>query len=558
MSESLELFLQWANEHNAQVTSGLKFRRNEQGISCFTSKQISGELLRVPEEITITPLLASQVFDITLKGNRTSLTQLLLTKLRFDPQKTICDGTDLKNFFKPYLDILPTAAEIGSPLFYGVERQMIEGTDLSLTVDREIKKHLDDWYSVVQRVYAKLRPPTYDEEIKFYEVLKQGKPGHFASYLNNPTSWTSFPAYLWSCAIFRSRAFPFILNKDKAQDLNEAVLLPIFDLLNHDDQKAKVNWDFEDGQYIFRTQEPLEKDVEVFNSYGPKTNEELLLSYGFALEDNPNDKSTLSLRIPEDQVANAIKFGVHLKNNEVAFDITKSNPLPESLVTLFCFLLKNASETVVTLRNKLEGLKYLTSVLQQKLDVLKPVKVQGSIDARIIKNAKIYRNTQKQLFQLCFQECVKLEKVLLKEYKPLSFKTIYKNDKGFASALLLIFGITSYEQLSKTDDLDRVLILWIIRCGNKKYYKEKNLFPDMVAQMYQSVAQNITVTKKDIQNNIPVYKALFPSIAEKVPEVFGKGDWGIKNFVIAEEVRDKMCFERKASGEVFFLQDIKA
>lgn len=557
MSNSLEALINWCISHGAFISDSVEFKRTEAGISCFATGEITGdELFKIPQQLTITPTLAQKVFGIQLKGNRNSLTQLLLSKLRFDTAETNFDGRDLKEWFKAYLDILPSGQEIGTPMFWGVERELIKGTDAVLTVDRDIKKHLDEWYSVVKTVDPKMRPSTYEEELKFYEVLKQGKPEHFASYLNNPTSWTSFPAYLWSCAIFNSRAFPFILNEDKAQELNEAFLIPVFDLLNHDDDKAKVKWGMQGDNYTFKSEQKLNPGDEVFNSYGPKTNEELLLSYGFTLEDNRNEKTSISLRIPEEQVADAIKFGVEMTTHNVSFDITKDEPLPQQLIVLFCFLLKNSSENVITLRNKLEGLKYLTDVLQQKLDGLKPAKA-GSIDARIVKNAKIYKNSHKQLFQMSFEECTKLEKSLLKQHKPLSFKTIYKNDKAFANALLLIFGITSYEQLSKTDDLHRVLILWIIRCANKKHYTEKNIFPELVSETYQSCAQNIGVTRKDIEENIPVYKALFPAIAQKVPEVFGKGDWGIRQFVIAEDVRDKICFERKTSGEVFFLQDVR-
>ncbi len=37
------------------------------------------------------------------------------------------------------------------------------------------------------------------------------------------------------------------------------------------------------------------KDEQVFNNYGPKSNAELILGYGFALEDNPEDSLVLKL-----------------------------------------------------------------------------------------------------------------------------------------------------------------------------------------------------------------------------------------------------------------------
>lgn len=45
----------------------------------------------------------------------------------------------------------------------------------------------------------------------------------------------------------------------------------------------------------FLNPQPIAPHTEVFNNYGPKSNEELLLSYGFVIPDNPDD--TLILRL---------------------------------------------------------------------------------------------------------------------------------------------------------------------------------------------------------------------------------------------------------------------
>lgn len=50
----------------------------------------------------------------------------------------------------------------------------------------------------------------------------------------------------------------------------------------------------------FQTPQAISAGNEVFNNYGPKSNEEFLLSYGFVLDDNPDDTLILRLGAPDD------------------------------------------------------------------------------------------------------------------------------------------------------------------------------------------------------------------------------------------------------------------
>ena len=44
----------------------------------------------------------------------------------------------------------------------------------------------------------------------------------------------------------------------------------------------------------------VQQGEEVFNCYGPKGNEELLLSFGFVVDDNPTDSTAVSVGLPPD------------------------------------------------------------------------------------------------------------------------------------------------------------------------------------------------------------------------------------------------------------------
>lgn len=108
-----------------------------------------------------------------------------------------------------------------------------------------------------------------------------------------------------------SRAFPSsILSPNPslvASPSTYPVLIPGLDLLNHKRGQA-VSWivscqDTSTSDTISLVAHPKpEPDsetashlVEVFNNYGPKSNDELILGYGFSIQDNPDDTITLQI-----------------------------------------------------------------------------------------------------------------------------------------------------------------------------------------------------------------------------------------------------------------------
>lgn len=570
MAENLATFLQWAKDNGAVTHPGIDFKHDENsGTSAiWTSSDVfdsTEDLIEVPSELTINPTLAEAFFgkDMVPSGNRNGLTQLLLAKLRFDTNDTVTSGKNLSEFFKPYLNILPSGKESGCPHFWdGDEIALLQKTDVPARLLRETREAMTLWHTTISALPESLRPETYNEDITFYKTGIESKELVFASYYNNPIGWTSFPAFLWAHVMFTSRGFPYFLGDHKARDLNEAMLLPVFDLLNHN-AKTEVKWGVKDEDaavkiFTFKTEQKLRKGDEIWNSYGPKTNEELLLGYGFVVDGNEAEKAMLVLQLPESEVIRANNDGLNLPSGPIYHTLTREDSLPENLITLFMLLSRlNSTGSFKNLRNRLEALQRLPDILSQKLEVHKFGKAKGSIPPSIVKTVKIYKSNQKQIFQLAFEKAAKLEKELLKQYKPLSFKTVFKNDKTFANSLLVVFGITSYEQLAKSDDLDRALILWIIRCANKKHYDDTNVLPLWINQKFQDIARKIKITKEDVQENIPLYKALFPNLEQRVPEIYKKGDWSIKNFIIAERVIKELCFTREASKEVFFIEEIK-
>ncbi|KAF2753879.1 SET domain-containing protein [Pseudovirgaria hyperparasitica] len=95
----------------------------------------------------------------------------------------------------------------------------------------------------------------------------------------------------WAAQLYSSRGFTSThIFPDITPPLS--ILFPVIDFLNHSND-AKVTWAFTpranpDGFYL-ETNQSHKRGDQVFNNYGPKSNEELMLGYGFCIKNNPFD-----------------------------------------------------------------------------------------------------------------------------------------------------------------------------------------------------------------------------------------------------------------------------
>lgn len=125
--------------------------------------------------------------------------------------------------------------------------------------------------------------------------LTEADPVHF------PPDLFCLHGLLWAHASCTSRAFPLWLAPG-AEDRQHVLflLLPLLDMFNHR-SGAPISWSpCQGGGVEFRLPagaEPLAVGDEVWNYYGPKSNEELLLNYGFCEAGNQNDCVNLLLRV---------------------------------------------------------------------------------------------------------------------------------------------------------------------------------------------------------------------------------------------------------------------
>lgn len=570
----LQNCLQWAQDNGAFIDPKISFRiTQDAGVAAFINEKFSPRpdqaLIRVPESLLITSQQALQEFPqgADEKSLLNSITQLYLSKLKFGP-----DAVHLKSFYKPYLDVLPL--ELPQPYFWFTDEIVnLHGTDVYLTMRDTLNKLAKEWMGLCQ--VLSIEHATQDEQ---FLLLFEGNPEaavvpleKFCAHINSckleTLEWNSFAAYLWSHCIFNSRAFPrVILNNasTKSSDLNEGFLYPIVDLLNHKND-IPVKWQMnEHNELCFMSQSGgFSANDELFNNYGNISNEKCLLNYGFWDSSNKYDFSRLTLKLPA-ALTNGLpidfkKSGNYVSEDEetviLQFKLQPSGPLPAKLLPLFTYLSKLKSEETPTVRSVLEGIDQLTSVVSQRLLFYKNFKIKTSSNQKlrphIVKLIKLYYQDNKKILNVTVEKLSVLQKKIFsanKEYS-LSFKTIFKNDQKFANSLLLIFGAISYEDLITKDCLNDALLLWIVKSVNDTTNKQESF----IKQMFKQVSDSIVIQKEDVMEYLPFYKKYFPNLAERIPEIYNIGEWGIRQFIVADTVIDRLVWIRKSNNEPIFL-----
>lgn len=178
------------------------------------------------------------------------------------------------SFWHPYISTLPQPDSISSwslpPFWPDEDFQFLEGTNAAVAA-QEIQNNTKRDYKLARK------------------ILKE----------EGFENWQDYTRHLfnWAFSIFASRSFrPSLVTPATVQEReipgntridDFSMLLPVYDIINHD-MKASVRWEVDDQSGAsetcrFITFDSYEPGEQVFNTYGKKTNSELLLSYGFML-----------------------------------------------------------------------------------------------------------------------------------------------------------------------------------------------------------------------------------------------------------------------------------
>lgn len=598
-TEKLNKLIDWATQNGTIINQAIEFKVDKSnGIYATLANpdKIKSwdeeKLISVPSNLLITKKLALESFGSKINDekitNPNALTQMYLCQLKFQTEHQSESLASKQKFFGNYIDLLPTS--LSHPYFWPLDKlELLKKTDIYITVRQTLTSLIAEWKDILNicdiKPYEKDNGNINELITKEFDLNDQDTSNLVFQYIQDSVKqlskdpsnihWNSFFAYLWSFCIFNSRAFPeIILNSNDITNINQAVLMPIIDLLNHKNN-TKVKWIYaKDDQKVnffsnvenFTNRKKENPNNELFNNYGDKSNEELLLGYGFVEESNNFDFCRLTLRLEDQLLKDAkLKQGIKLTHENlialgcVQFKLSMNEPLPGSLIELFGFLCKLKLEDRITYRALLEGSDELHGILESKLNSIKGLIKELKGNDLIIRTLKSYLVSQRRILNHTVEKLVGEQKNIVKSIPPqnmISFKTIFKSDKMFTNAMLLRFGVIKFEDLISKDVMNKALMLWIVRIANKDALPKKLEYtvPQFIIDMFKEVSDNIVVQKEDVMEYIDFYKELFPHLSQKLPEIFSKGEWGIKQFIIADTVIDRLVWIKKNNHEPIFLK----
>ena len=137
-------------------------------------------------------------------------------------------------------------------------------------------------------------------QLEFSKLTKVfGDPVKLSSFPEASISWSDF---LWAYTVYSSRAFPRLLALPPPEDASlvmPGIILPFADMMNHK-KRSPVSWNQHPDGVAITVHTNVAKGEEIFNNYGGKPNEELLMHYGFAEENNPEDCVTITLGLSKE------------------------------------------------------------------------------------------------------------------------------------------------------------------------------------------------------------------------------------------------------------------
>ncbi|QBM88410.1 hypothetical protein METSCH_C03780 [Metschnikowia aff. pulcherrima] len=585
-SENIQNLLSWAANSGAQILEDVLFVTIAKGnVGARSDSPSSSIKVPIKAIIKLSDAILGLEFDVekhlgTLKNINAPL-KLYLAQVR-----AFLDG-----FYHAYVKSLPSAAEINSPYVWLPEdKQNLQGTNLGSSLRENVLLLIEEWWLIISVLPESVpKPPAHFVNMKFYYEHKFYDDAQLHEYLTNDEidNWTSFPAYLWASMIVKSRSFPSALLKGLPKvseiDLRQpdvAMLVPVIDLLNHSPQ-ANVTWTASDEYFEFQSHN--NGGGELFNNYGRKGNEELLLAYGFCLENNSADTVALKIKVPEQMLPELEKHGVTLPRlsdytssvvggetqaDSASYDQFKDGLLffiakdrvPEDLIRVFQWLVRSAWENKLTVRMQLSGLNHLRQAVESKAALIDVNNVNSEKNAEMI---KIYLRSQKAILHAAVSDIKHMENALLTEHKAsiLTLKTIYKKDVKFAQSLLVTLGVTSYADILAQELMDQVWLLYLIRCYNKNSYSDEALeeqyLPNWIHDAFVRMDKETDMAAAEVVQFQALYENLIIPMNKAVPEIYNRGKWTVRELIVSTKLLDTISFVRGKKQECLLVNDFE-
>lgn len=234
-------------------------------------------LLQIPIKLCITKESARETFDDG-KILPPSINEYIAIACQLIHERFVLND---KSFYKPYLDVLPLVNEVNPTFTWSDD-------DLNTLKGSPV-------VAATQSMQMKLRR-------EFEDLLTdEGKLCDQYPHLF-PREHFTFENWQWAFTMLFSRAIR-LRSMKQGETL---ALVPYADLINHSpysqaylDARESGDWLFKTGkeEVVLYADRAYRKMEQIYISYGPKSNSDLLLLYGFALERNPYNSVDVTVSI---------------------------------------------------------------------------------------------------------------------------------------------------------------------------------------------------------------------------------------------------------------------
>ncbi len=234
------------------------------------------ELLKIPLDLCITKKSARKTMGTDILPP--SINEYLAIACQLIHEKYVMGE---KSFYKAYIDVLPEVDEV-NPTFTWSDEDLVflDGSPV-IAATKSMQMKLRNEYNMLLADEGKLcdqHPDVFPRE-------------HF-----------TYEAWEWAFTNLFSRAIR-LRNMKEGETLS---MVPYADLINHSpysgaylDARETGDWLFKTGgeEVILYADRGYRKMEQIYISYGPKSNADLLLLYGFALERNPFNSVDVTVSI---------------------------------------------------------------------------------------------------------------------------------------------------------------------------------------------------------------------------------------------------------------------
>lgn len=232
------------------------FEKNSRGLYSTKDIQKGSIIMQIPSKYLLELSIVEKIIKDDFNNSNSSIAAYLLL-----------ESLNEKSKWKKYLDTFPKDLSEYIHYYKKDKMQLLNHSSIMCKESRNIKDVMEEIIS---------------EGKIFYESLKNKN--------KLPKGYIEIKDFLQLFMKFRiyvdSRAFNY-----RKHNNDESALVPYADLLNHSN-KSNTYWYFDDKKdsFIVQATEDIAKNSEIFDSYGSKSNVQLVIYYGFSIKNNPHSQ----------------------------------------------------------------------------------------------------------------------------------------------------------------------------------------------------------------------------------------------------------------------------